>query len=167
MDFGQLLEQFFANPVYVGGVGTVSAGTIIYFVWRTMKSKGVNLNLGQGLASVVNVVTKVNDRVDKVQDAFNKGLNAVTSQVETMVNGFTAMILGMKAIVVSLDIPADDKTRIVAILDTFKPNVPQLKNAIKEVQDLINEKLDEAQTQIPNQLNTIVEELENTFDGIK
>lgn len=167
MDLGQLLEQLLSNPVYVGTAGTISLGTIIYFVWKVMKMRGVNLNLGQGLVSVVGAVSKINERVDKVQDVFNKGINAVTSQVEIIGNGFLAMILAMKAIVVTLDIPADDKTRIVAILDTFKPNVPQLKNAIKEVQDLINQKLDEAQTQIPNQLNAIVEDLENTFDGIK
>lgn len=167
MDFGQLLEKIFASPVYLGGIGTFSFGAIIFFVWKSFKSKGINLNLGAGLTNLIGVVSSVNQRVDKVQEVFNNGLNAITNQVETMANGYVAIVLGLKAIVVSLDIPADDKTRIVAILDTFKPNVPQLKNAIKEVQELINQKLDEAQTKVPTQLNAIVDELEETFNGIK
>ena len=160
MDLGQLLEQLLANKVYIGAGVTLSVGAIIAFVWKSLKNRGVNLNLGQGLANLGGIVTKVNTRIDSVQNVVNQGLTSVSNQVENMANGLMAIILSLKVVVVSLDIKAEDKASIVAILDGVKLDTSAMKSAIAQVQALVNAKIDEAQSLVPNQLNAIQEQLD-------
>lgn len=160
MDLGQLLEQLLANKVYVGGGVTISLGVIIAFVWKSLKNRGVNLNLGQGLTNLGGIVTKVNERIDSIQGVVNQGLTSVSNQVEAMASGLMAIILSLKVVVVSLDIKAEDKASIVAILDGVKLDTTAMKSAIAQVQALVNAKIDEAQSLVPNQLNAITEQLD-------
>lgn len=160
MDLGQVLEQLLSNPVYLGGGMTVSLAVIIGFIIKILKGRGVNINLGQGLSDLGGIVTKVNTRIDSIQGVVNQGLTSVSNQVENMASGLMAIILSLKVVVVSLDIKAEDKASIVAILDSVKLDTSAMKSAIAQVQELVNAKIDEAQSLVPTQLASIQQELD-------